>query len=250
MHEASLYSANRFLTLTYAPEHLPAHGSLDKKAVPLFLKRLRKRTDDTVRYFQCGEYGENFARPHYHVCLLNYGFPDEILSGTSGDHDLRTSELLADLWPFGHHQIGDLTFNSAAYVARYVTKKINGRMAEDHYSRVNPLTGEIIELQPEFATMSRRPGIGKPWFDKYWRDVYPSDEVISRGHPSKPPRYYDQLLERTDPDMWDRVRKARADNQDKENQTTDRLAVREECVNARTNLHQTRTYETGNLRGS
>jgi hypothetical protein len=83
---------------------------------------------------------------------------------------------------------------SCAYVARYVTKKIKGKDAEKHYIRWDPLTGEGVPIEPEYATMSRKPGIGKTWFEKYKADVYPHDYVVVNKHEIRPPRYYDNLL--------------------------------------------------------
>jgi len=244
MHEASMHPANSFLTLTYAPEHLPDHSSLDRSAVPRFMKRLRKAIDEPVRYFHCGEYGEQLGRPHYHVCLFGYGFPDRVSSAQSGRHPLYRSSLLGDLWPYGHHQIGQLTFESAAYTARYVTKKVSGEAARHHYTRIDETSGEVIDIEPEYATMSNRPGIGHDWFMRYWRDVYPADQVISRGRPSKPPRYYDQLLERMDPDLYRQVKEARAERADPSEDEWDRLRARRICAEARINLHTTRDYES------
>ena len=77
-------------------------------------------------------------------------------------------------------------FESAAYVARYITKKITGPGAEAHY-------GDRV---PEYVTMSRRPGIGKGWYDKYRSDVYPCDSVTLRGgREMKPPKAYDRYFE-------------------------------------------------------
>lgn len=251
MHEAQMHETSCFVTLTYAPEHLPDHGSLDRKAVPNFIRRLRKEIGhETVRYFHCGEYGDNLGRPHYHLCLFGHGFPDRIQYAKSGEHPVYLSHSLGDLWPYGHHQIGELTFSSAAYTARYVTKKVSGRAAEDHYTHADTTTGELIPITPEFATMSNRPGIGHDWFQKYWRDVYPRDQVIINGKPSKPPRYYDQLLERIDPDMLAEVKRSRAERADPSEDEWHRLAARKECLEARSNLYQTRDYENGNLRSS
>lgn len=192
VHEASLYDSNCFITLTYDEEHLPKGWSLDKEAFQKFMKRLRKRFGSGPRYFMCGEYGENFGRPHYHACLFNHDFPDKYHWRTSerGDRIYR-SPILEALWPFGLSEIGEVTFESAAYVARYVMKKVTGDAAAEHYKRVDPRTGELFDIVPEFTTMSRRPGIGRPWLDKFMSDVYPSDFVVVRGVKMKPPKYYD-----------------------------------------------------------
>lgn len=189
--EASLYDQNCFVTLTYSPENLPENGSLVLEHFQLFMKRLRKKYGSNIRFFHCGEYGEQLGRPHYHVCLLNFDFPDKsYFSSTPRGDRTYTSKILGELWPYGHHQIGSLSFESAAYCARYVTKKITGVMAPQYYGN----------KKPEYTTMSRRPGIGAPWLDKFKKDVYSFDTFIIRGGiKMKPPRAFDRRYEITDP---------------------------------------------------
>lgn len=199
IHEASLHEANCFITLTYAPEHLPASGSLVLKDFQDFMKRLRKRFGSGIRFFHCGEYGDKFSRPHYHACLFNFDFPDRVLF-KDGPSKLFVSESLQALWPFGFSTIGDVTFESAAYVARYVTKKITGISAEAHYSG----------RKPEYTTMSRRPGIGRGWYDKYKGDCYPFDELVVRdGQIMKPPKAYDRYYEFDNPLAMSKVKLSR-----------------------------------------
>lgn len=127
--------------------------------------------------------------------------------------------------------IGKMTFETASYVARYTLKQVSGDKKDQHYGvKVNKETGEVsYRLKPEFATMSRRPGIGATWFAKYRSDVYPSDEVMSRGNKAKPPAYYDSQLEKIDPKMMREVKVRRRikakDREDKEER--DKWEVRE-----------------------
>lgn len=198
LHEASLYERNCFITLTYAPEHLPPDGGLHYSDFQEFMKRLRfhhrghRPLADgryAIRFFMCGEYGENFGRPHFHACLFNFDFEDKKLwSTTEAKSKLFRSSALEKLWPFGFSSIGDVNFKSAAYVARYIMKKVNGQAAARHY--VNPKTGEV--LTPEFTKMSLKPGIGSEWFDKFHKDVYPHDYVVVNGRKCVPPKYYDK----------------------------------------------------------
>ena len=198
MHEASLWLNNIFVTLTYDNENLPKHNTLIKKDFQDFMKRLRKKkhanTNNPIRYYQCGEYGEKFGRPHYHAILFNTNFRDrEIIQGHKG---LTQSETLSKLWGKGHSSIGDVTFQSAAYVAGYVQKKINGQQKETHYAIVDQQTGEYFgQRQQEYSTMSRRPGIAGSWFAKHKDDVYPSDNIHINGKEMRPPKYYDRLYE-------------------------------------------------------
>jgi len=199
-HEASLYDQNCFITLTYAPEHLPVDGSLDVRHYQLFMKKLRKRFGKNIRFFHCGEYGERLGRPHYHACLLNFDFPDKVLHRITdrGDRIYRSASLEA-LWSYGYCEIGDVTFDSAAYVARYITKKITGPRASSHYG----------SRRPEYTTMSRRPGIGAPWLVKFMTDVFPHDYVIVRGKKVPVPRFYNQSYEVLNPEKYARIKEKR-----------------------------------------
>lgn len=179
------------------------HASLVKSDLRGFTLRLysdvRRRSGKGVRYYACGEYGDQTHRPHYHLAIFGEDFSDDRFPWKrSNGNQLWRSSRLARLWPHGDADIGDLTFESAAYIARYIMKKINGQKAEDHYRRIDK-EGNPYWLTPEFNVMSRRPGIAKAWFDQHMSDVYPHDHVISRGHPAKPPRYYDVLLDRLNP---------------------------------------------------
>lgn len=250
MHEAQTHDTNCFLTLTYDDDHVPSDYGLDKHHVRAFIRELRKAiAPQRVRYFQCGEYGSEGDRPHYHCCLFGYSFPDRKKWTTRRGNIVHRSDELESLWRHGYSEIGGLTFKSAAYVARYTTKKISlsEHSSEEaitayqlRYERVNAFTGEITEVEPEHATMSLKPGIGEPWFRKFWSDVYPADLVVMNGKTMRPPRYYDRLLERQDPDLWQRVRRARASSRDLENTTPDRLRSSEICKEAEVSLYQQR----------
>jgi hypothetical protein len=238
VHEASLHKDNCFITLTYAPEHLPFDNSLHYRDFQLFMKRLRKRFPDSkIRFYMCGEYGENFGRPHFHACLFGWNFPDRKLFFTSkhGDKVYR-SDTLEELWPFGLCSIGEVTFKSAAYVARYIMKKVTGKAAYAHYHEID-IDGVSRETPrtPEFTKMSLKPGIGAGWFDKYKDDVYPHDYVIVNGKKVKPPRYYDKKYAESDPFDYDELefhRFSRAREKLHDN-TPERLAVRKEVLEAK-----------------
>lgn len=195
MHEAQMHDENCFLTLTYDDESCPEDMSLDVPVLQKFMKRYRKKfTGKTIRYYACGEYGEKFLRPHYHLCVFGHDFDDKELHSIKRDNKFYRSETLEQLWPFGYSIISDLTFQSAAYVARYVMKKVTGKGSEDAYWRGDPETGECWQVKPEFNCMSKRPGVGYDWYKKYKSDVYPKDYLHVNGVKSRPPRYYDKLL--------------------------------------------------------
>lgn len=199
MCEAQLHDSNSFITLTYRDERF----SLDYTDFQLFMKRLRARFPRAViRFYMCGEYGELNSRPHFHACLFGFQFPDLVyLRSTDTGSKLYRSPILEELWPFGFSSVGDVTFESAAYVARYVMKKVSG--SETHHEIIDPDTGESFRRVKEFARMSlggrqRRGGIGKPWLMKFMSDVYPHGKIVVNGHECKPPRYFDKLFRLTD----------------------------------------------------
>lgn len=239
MHEASLHDENSFVTLTYDDAHLPRFGSLDRDAFPKFMKRLRKAIQPLrVRYFHAGEYGGAFGRPHYHACLFGFGFPDRTAWTTRNGLPVYRSQLLEELWPSGLSEIGSLTFESAAYVARYVVAKKLGKQAEAAYEVVDYSSGEVLgRREPEYATMSRRPGIAAEWFEKYHGDVYPDDRVVVRGKEAKPPRFYDKKLEQMEPRIARAIALARRIARNPSEETPERLEVREKVAQARLTLH-------------
>lgn len=229
VHEASLYSQNCFITLTYRDADLPDDHSLSVREFQLFMKKLRKKYGPKIRFYHCGEYGSQFGRPHYHACLFNFDFPDKKIWTIREGMPLYTSDALTEIWGKGFCTIGEVTFESAAYVARYIMKKVNGDAAADHYQYVHPSSGEIIDRKPEYTTMSRRPGIGSDWLDKYIEDVYPHDRVIMRGKKMRPPKFYDNRYEIVDPLGFEEVKYNRHLQSLKhvDNSTPDRLKVRE-----------------------
>jgi len=195
------------------------------------MKRLRKSQEPKIiRYYHCGEYGDKNGRPHYHACLFNHDFDDKKLwQVTDTGQRLFTSKKLQQLWPYGYSTIGSVTFLSAAYVARYILKKVSGESASKYYEWIDPSTGEIHSIEPEYTTMSLKPGIGKAWFEKYHSDVYPDDFVVMNGKKMTPPKYYDGQYEHEFPTEYKKIKRERmsALNEHKENCTKDRLAVRE-----------------------
>jgi len=226
VHEASQFENNCFVTLTYADP--PDDWSVDVRELQLFFKKLRKKYGAGIRYFACGEYGEKNGRPHYHAIIFNHDWKDKILWKTENENPLYTSQSLSELWGQGFCSTAAVTFQSAAYVARYCTKKITGKNASPVW--FHPETGELQNRKSEFGIMSRRPGIGATWLEKYGpNDVLPHDHVVHDGTVMGVPRYYRERLAALDPskiakDRSSRVRKARSHP---ENNTSGRLKVRE-----------------------
>lgn len=241
MHEARLHDLKCFLTLTYDDLHIPPSGTLVKKHPQDFLKRLRRRhaaNNDgaKLRYFMCGEYGEALSRPHYHMILFGCDFSDKRphSKGSNGDQ-LYVSELLNSIWGHGFCLIGSVTDQSCGYVSRYIMKKVTGDLAEDHYRKVDPVSGEIFDLQPEYNAMSLKPGIGLDFFTKYQSDFYPRDNACMSGKLFPVPKYYDRQLEKSDPRMLADLKDARVERslKHKLESTAARLKVREEVFKSK-----------------
>lgn len=158
-----------------------------------------------IRYYHCGEYGSKNMRPHYHACIFNFDFPDRVIWSLRDGVKLYVSQMLSEVWGKGFVTVGEVTFESAAYVARYVTKKISGPRAQEHYQYTDPVSGEVFDLLPEYTTMSRGSkknssgGIGRGWYEKFKFDVYPHDRVVLRGRELRPPKYYDSIFDVEDP---------------------------------------------------
>lgn len=206
-HEAQMHPDNCFVTLTYNDENLPLGSTLVRDDIKKFFKRLLKKYEPTkIRRFYSGEYGDETNRPHYHACIFNYRPTDGVFYKKIDDYFLYTSETLNKIWGLGHVTFGELTYESACYTARYTLTKITGELAEDHYSTIDPETGEVTQRVPEFSGQSNRPGIGTPWLDKYAYDIFEKDEVILNGRPMKPPRFYTQYFEKLEPERIEEIK--------------------------------------------
>ncbi len=210
------------------------------------MKKLRRQVEPTrIRFFHCGEYGEEFHRPHYHALIFGYQFPDlKYYQKSPSGHPIYSSQMLNDIWGKGFAWVGHVTYQSAAYVARYIFKKVTGDEAFEHYWYVDKETGETKQLSPEYTTMSNRPGIGAKWFDKYKNEVFPDDFIIMDGKKRKVPRYYAKLYERLSKQKHDNVKAKRIREAQKrnDNSTPERLAVRETVKTAQISKLK-RTYE-------
>lgn len=227
VHEAHLHRDSdgvqkcAFLTLTYNDAYLPLDGSLNLDHFQRFTKRARAKLGP-FRFLHCGEYGEENERPHYHALLFGQDFRgDRRKFGERKGHAIYGSETLSKLWPYGFHEIGEVSYDSAAYVAGYVVKKLNGEAAKAVYG----------DRRPEYATMSRGGrsgrGLAYDWIKKYWRSVYPDDFVVLKNRRMKPPVYYDRWLKEHQPKVWEDVQAARFERRMPEEQTHERLRIRE-----------------------
>lgn len=204
--EAQMWPHNSFISLTYNDEHVPIE--LTHRDWQLFIKRFRKHIEPLqVRYFMSGEYGDKkyTFRPHFHAILFNYDFSDkQYLHTNEKGNEVYTSRLLEQMWNMGHVQVGTVTFDSAAYCASYVTKRVTGERDLIYYDG----------RKPEYARMSK--GIGYPWLEKFVDDVlggqlHLSDRVLPV------PRYFWKKIKEKFPDLSDRLQKLRVKNSDIKN---------------------------------
>lgn len=246
-HEAQLWERNCFLTLTYDDANIPWHRSLEVRDIQLFMKRLRKAYDGhteipespgrrPIRYFGAGEYGSQTGRPHWHLLLFNWHPP-----GYSGRGRAIELESLRDLWTLGNHEVSEFTAGRAAYTAGYAAKKVRGRIARKlRYEVYHPETGVYFEQRPEFSFMSRRPGIGIWWFQRYQRDFQRGFAIEPGGYKKRLPRVYADRL-RQDPE-YAYEEELRTEewllSQDKAEIRPERLAVREEVHRSRVGFHR------------
>lgn len=187
MLESHLYGdKNMFLTLTFDDKKcdVVTCNDLIPSIFTDFLKKLRYYCG-SFRYFHCGEYGDKYERPHHHAIIFGLRFDDLKFKCMLNGYKVYHSDLLDKVWGHGFTSVGEVTFESCAYVARYITKKLTGIEARHYGNR-----------HPEYVTMSRRPGIGSDFYNKYKQDIYPSDFVtIRNGVKVKPGKFFDVMYE-------------------------------------------------------
>lgn len=242
VHEAQMHEENIYITLTYDELHIPEFGSLLKSDFNTFIQDFRNEyRSKKIRYYMAGEYGSKcpkhdvkdcpecgkIQRPHYHAIIFGHEFADTYFWNTRNGHDVYRSPTLEKLWPHGNSEIGSVSFQSAAYVARYIMKKQTGERAKAHYG----------QRLPEYTHMSLRPGIGFSWYKKYKNDIFPDDTCITpEGKEIPAPRYYRRLLEAEDPKLYEELKKRRVEkaiaNTDN---SPERLEAREKCQQAKLN---------------
>lgn len=226
MLEAKNSKNNWFVTLTYDDMNVPSKTVLDQETGELneylnlqkedlqkFMKKLRRHYEyhyglTNIRYYAAGEYGSLTMRPHYHACIFNMPIDGEKLkfykNNENGDA-LFTCEEIEEIWGKGFVTIGELTYESAGYTARYITKKQFGKGTDEYYKG----------REREFSIMSRKPGIGRMYFEKNKEKIYRNDEIPMRGRMIKPPRYFDGIMKEEDPEKMQTIKNRRKMMSDK-----------------------------------
>lgn len=222
--ELGCHSASMFLTLTYSPECVPLSypeggGPYDFSLtlVPLdftnFMKRLRFHYSSArLRLMACGEYGDENHRPHYHAIVFGLDPTDlKFFTRTDLGDILYTSEILDKIWGLGHVFVGEVTYESLGYVARYILKKQTGEGKEVY---------ERLGIAPPFSRYSNRPGIGGLYLDSVKADLVDSSVIpdilyVSTSRGGKEfsfPRYFLDKLEGDMPDEVSRIKESRFRN--------------------------------------
>lgn len=193
VHEASTHDENSFITLTYSDEHLKS----DKLQYPdfqQFMKRLRfSHQNNQIGMFVTGEYGELKKRPHWHALIFGWRPRDLTYkySNERGDK-IYSSESLDTLWGYGISEVGNVTFESAGYCARYAAKKLVHGNDKDH------------DFHP-ISKKSSKNAIGKRFLELYWQDIFNHGDVILKdGTKTSIPRYYVKWLQKHQPAAWER----------------------------------------------
>ena len=234
LHESSLHEENSWLTLTYDDEHMPSRWQLRKSDLSEFIKRLRSREaydatkagrrERRFKFFGCGEYGGKFDRPHYHLLLFGYHFRDSEFFTVQNGFRVFKSELCDEVWSRGICDLGEVTFDGMAYLAKYVTKR--DRKEEEALKSCG--------YEPEFLLMSRggrySRGIGYEWWKQYGEEALANDSVILKGREVAQPRYYDELNEVQEPEKVAKVKARRKARCDEDAMRTQRLLSREKIV--------------------
>lgn len=214
--EMKKYKSNYFITLTYDDEHVPKNNpkiltnskgesytafkagefnSLFKRDLQLFFKRLRKKTGQNIRYYCCGEYGDNTFRPHYHCIIFNLELNDLIPNGKNEFNDIYyNSKTIEDCWKLGFSGVAKASWETCAYTARYVMKKLKGGASIEY---------ELVGIEPPFVTMSRKPGIAKDYYDSNKEKIFEYSNIRigteNGSHSIKPIRYFKKLYEIDEP---------------------------------------------------
>lgn len=230
MLELGYHDSAFFVTLTYDDLHLPINhycdmetgeigstASLVKRDLQLFMKRLRKAhcakygDDALLRFFAAGEYGSQTHRPHYHAIIYGLRLDDLKFykrNSLPQNYDLYNSDWLTKIWGKGHVVVGNVTWDTCAYTARYIVKKQYGNSAEVY---------EKYNFVPEFTQMSRKPGIGRRYYEEQKeniKDCLLRNDVLfisdgSRTVEARPPKYYERLFDVDEPDLMPPLKETR-----------------------------------------
>lgn len=225
MLEAQKYNNNAFITLTYDQDHIKYNKKIDEETGEIskietlvpedltkFIKDLRRYykyhyNHEGIRFYACGEYGSKTERPHYHIICFNLPIEDKkIFFKNINGNNVYLSESIQKIWGKGIISIGEVTWESAAYTARYVMKKMKGPGSEEYYKEKGVI--------PEFVRMSRSPGIAWDYYNDNKEKIYKNDEIIltnkkGKAKVVKPSKYYDRLFDLDNPEAMKAIKEKR-----------------------------------------
>lgn len=200
------------------PEHLTAF----MKSLRQIMKR--EHGQDGIRFMACGEYGSEGQRPHYHIILFNCNLPlESFYNPKIKNHNLYWQNTIIErAWgngrePKGICNISEASWNNIAYTARYITKKVNGALSEHYYAE----QGQV----KEFFRVSRMPGIGELYYRQHKDEIYKYDciTIVNQEGATtcKPPKYFDDLYEKEDPEGFKKIKEKRKRIQRDQNRIKD-----------------------------
>lgn len=256
IHEAKMHEHSSFVTLTYDSGHLPFGGGLCHKHFQLFIKSLRERFKRRygvtgIRFFMCGEYGDQGNRPHYHAILFGVKFSDAQPVSKSNGNPLYESDELSSLWGRGFASVADATPATMNYTAAYSSKKLvyeadylvkqhlgdrpddaefqvfsdwlqaRSDFLDQHDRRrelIDMRTGEIAQPGAPYLRMSLKPGIGAEWAKRFHTDAL-KGYVTNEGARIAVPKYYQRVIDC----LSDEVRQAHRVARDKRIEVIDAL---------------------------
>ena len=197
VHEAKMHAKSSFITLTFSDAHL-GDNKLNYTQFQLFMKRLRKDHGKGIGFFATGEYGTQTKRQHWHAIIFGWDAEDKKYQFTTDRGDkVYTSKILDELWSFGDCKIGDVTFESAGYCARYAAKDLCG--GKNH----------VIGMEP-ISKKSNKNAIGKKWLEKFHDDIFNHGKMVIKKSDGSYipigdiPRYYIKWLQKHQPQKWER----------------------------------------------
>ncbi|MDR2964472.1 MAG: hypothetical protein LBU88_01710 [Treponema sp.] len=177
MHELH-GTVGSFITLTYSKENLPEGGTLVKRDLQLFIKRLRKYIGkQKIKFIASGEYGESETkRPHYHIITIGWRHDPKATYKVA--YGQRASKEIEKLWLYGNNTIGSADRDAVQYTVGYIRKKLNGEMAETEYS------GKLAPFQLQSQ------GIGLNYAKEHIETVVSERGFTNKGKHVGLPRYY------------------------------------------------------------
>lgn len=195
-HESKMHEKSCFITLTYSDEHLKS-PKLVYEDWQNFMKSLRKTQNAPIGVYPKGEYGGKRKRPHWHAILFGYQ-PNDLVYYRSNDRGDRiyTSKTLDAIWgkndpELRPNEIGNVTVESAGYVARYAAKALDHGKNQDDYKPV--------------GRPSSKHAIGKKWIEQNWMHTFAVGHCnLPKGGTAPIPRYYEKWLKEHQPEHWRR----------------------------------------------